>query len=102
MTFTIVFQSISYNLAYMLAFEPCPVWKKDLDSAPFLVPNPSNPHYELGSVAKLIKHENLIELISGRNCVVVIQEEGHGSEEDLKTLLLDLDNEGFGYNTCSL
>lgn len=102
MTFTIVFQSITNNLAYMLAFEPCPVWKKASDSEPFLVPNPNHPHYELGSVAKLIKHENLTELISGKNCIVVIQKEGYGTDEDLKTLLLDLDNEGFCYTTSSL
>ena len=32
MTFTIVFQSIFKNLAYMLAFEPCAVWKRDTQS----------------------------------------------------------------------
>lgn len=100
MTFTIVFQSITENITYMLAFEPCPVWKKNRQIE--LVPNNKNPHYELGSFKKLIEHEDLFELVNEKKCAIVIHNEGHGTDKDLKNLITDLENEGFSCTVCSL
>ena len=98
MTFTIVFKGIHANLSYMLCFEPCPIWRKQ-GSDWTIVPNRHNPHYEIGSLKKLLNHEK--GLIREKECIIVIQQEGHGTQDDLKNLQLDLDGEGFKYQSVS-
>ena len=99
MTFTVVFQSTVKNLSYMLAFEPCPIWKKRNECLINL--NPSTPYYQLGSIKKLIEREKLDGLIESKECVLIIQQDGHGSPQDLNNLELDLQQEGFNYSVCS-
>lgn len=100
MTFTLVFKSISNNLAYMLAFEPCPIWKRD--STWSLNLNSETPKYQLGSIRKLLDRQKLESAISEKECVIIIQKNGHGSNEDLENLKLDLEQEGFRYSICDL
>jgi hypothetical protein len=99
MTFTLIFKSIERNLSYQLCFEPSPIWRK-IDHDWHLIPNRSSPHYQLGYLAQLLKKERI--RLEHKKCIIVIQEEGHGSEEDFHTLKLDLENEGFQYKAVVL
>lgn len=84
MTFTVVFKSISRNLSYMLAFEPCPIWKRD--STWSLNLNPETPEYHLGSIRKLLVHQKLESTISEKECVIVIQKTDMGQVRTWKIL----------------
>ncbi|MGE5474796.1 MAG: hypothetical protein ACM3UU_11305 [Ignavibacteriales bacterium] len=95
MTFTVVFKSINTNLSYMLCFEPSPIWRKFDEWLINL--NQKNPHYEIGGVKKLLEFEKLDTVITSedKECFIIVQNEGHGSFEDLNNLHRDLINEGF-------
>ena len=100
MKFTVVFASNdSTDLSYGLVFIPCPAWVRG--EKVVLNLNPENPHYQPGSVKKLLTAER----ISGqrrseveRACTVVVHTNGHGSWPDLQALISDLKAEGFRVN----
>ena len=98
MKFTVVFNTHeSFDHSYGLVFIPCPCWING-GSDILINLNPENPHYQLGSVAKLLKIENFTEsygLSDKRECIVVVHPTGHGSKLDLETLVKDLTQEGF-------
>jgi hypothetical protein len=96
MKFTVVFASSdSTDLSYGLVFIPCPAWVRG--DRVILNLNPENPHYQPGSVRKLITAErigNARRAEGPRACTVVIHPEGHGSWPDLQALVSDLISEG--------
>lgn len=103
MKFTVVFGSHeSYDLSYGLVFIPSPCWVKAGEVLVNL--NPESPHYQLGSVRKLLeKEEASAALATGpRRCVVVIHDVGNGSSEDLDRLEMDLRQQGFTVTTYRL
>ncbi|WP_026884939.1 hypothetical protein [Clostridium akagii] len=101
MKFTVVFSSYeSTEYSYGLVFAPCPIWIKGEEEIINL--NPGFPNYKLGGVKKLIDVENLNSKLYERNCLVVIHETGHGSNDDLINLVKDLRNEKFKVRICSL
>jgi hypothetical protein len=99
MTFTLIFKSIERNLSYQLCFEPTPIWRK-IEGDWHLIPDKSSPTYQLGYLAKLLKKERLN--LENKECLIVVQEEGHGTEEDFLTFKRDLENEGFHYKAAAL
>ncbi len=99
MTFTIIFKSTKRNAAYQLCFEPNAIWRKDMDW--YLIPTRTVPYYQLGSLKELLIKEKLYQL-EEKECMIIVQEEGIGTEEDLDTLKKDLANEGFSYKVATL
>lgn len=103
MKFTVVFNSHeSKDYSYGLIFDPCPEWVKTGEH--LLSLNSDNPKYQLGSIKKLIKKENIDidnDLIS-RKVKLIVHDIGNGSEHDLHTLQEDLKNEGFIPNVIYL
>lgn len=94
MKFTVVFNSHeSCDCSFELVFTPCPIWMKG--GIEILNLNPDNPYYQVGSIKKLIAHENLNYSIVDKDCAVIVHNQGYGSEDDLNTLKKDLDGEGF-------
>ena len=77
---------------YELVFHPCPVWMKG--DKQIVVPNPSTPNYEKGHLNILFEKEKSLNL-SGTKVGLVCHDVGHGTKEDLETLLDDLRSEGF-------
>jgi hypothetical protein len=61
-----------------------------------VTPDPSSPHYNLGHLRFLIDLENLgsIKFLSSA-VTVSVHYNGHGTDEDLETLLEDLRNENY-------
>ncbi|WP_102345900.1 hypothetical protein [Bacillus sp. Marseille-P3661] len=98
MNFTLVFKGIERNLSYMLAFEPSPVWKKH-DHEWLVVVEPRKPEYHVGGLRQLLNHEK--ENINEKECIVIIQHEGHGTHGDLRNLELELQHEGIRYQLVS-
>jgi hypothetical protein len=102
MKFTVVFRTHeSFDHSYGLEFIPCPCWV--MGGSDILINlNPENPHYQLGSVSKLLKSKFFTEsygLDDKKECIIVIHPTGHGSKVDLETLIKDLQNEGFVVRT---
>lgn len=97
MKFTVIFTSHeSTDLSYGLVFIPCSVWVQG--ERQIINLNPENPHYQPGSVRRLLAAERIDagRLAEGRRaCTVVIHPQGHGSWQDLSTLIVDLEGEGF-------
>ena len=87
-------RSREHNFSFGLVFLSCPVWVRGDER--LLVPDPSTPQYQLGSLGKLLEHEGLGAKLEGaRSAVVVIHDGGHGTSDDLTALVEDLEKEGF-------
>jgi len=97
MHFTVLLRSDmsrEHNFSFGLVFVPCPVWVRGNEQ--LLVPDPSTPQYQLGSLGKLLGHEELGAKLEGaRSAVVVIHDGGLGTSDDLTALVEDLEKEGF-------
>ncbi len=94
--FTLVFATPGEGPArtYDLVFHPCPVWMRG--DKEINIPNSDNPRYELGSLDKLVKRENIEDSKSlSPNVFVFVHWAGHGHDGDLGKLLQDLENEGW-------
>ena len=96
MKFTVVFASSdSTDLSYGLVFIPCPAWVRG--DRVILNLNPENPHYQPGSVRKLLSAERIgspRRAEGPQTCTVVIHPQGHGSWPELQALVSDLTSEG--------
>jgi DNA transposition AAA+ family ATPase len=86
------------NYAYMLCFEPTPIWRKNDDDWYLRLDN-SSPNYKKGSLSKLINKDNIN--LQEKQCIIIINEDGYGSYEDLETLKADLTENGFIYSIVS-
>ena len=85
------------DFSYGLVFIPCPVWVKGAEE--ILNLNPERPNYVKGSIAKLINSEKLSSKLTGeKEASVLVHHVGHGSDDDLTTLVNDLEEEGFKVN----
>ncbi len=97
MHFTVHFRSekvYQQDLSYGLVFIPCPCWTKGNRIVINL--NRENPHYQMGSVRKLIEKERLDQWLGEQpQAIVLVHQIGHGTEKYKQKLLNDLDNEGF-------
>lgn len=97
MKFTVVFTSTeSTDLSYGLVFLPAPVWVRG--DRKVLSLNPENPHYQLGSIRRLLTEQRITLPRSAERpspCTVVIHPIGHGDWFDLQALLQDLSVERF-------
>ena len=86
--------NLEQHSSYGLVFIPCPVWIKG--DAQLINLNPSSPRYQLGSVKKLLDKENLKFSMENKNeAAVVVRHVGHGQEEDMNNLKVDLSANGF-------
>lgn len=96
MKFTIIFNSHeSYDFSYGLVFIPCPVFiqgKKQIINL-----NSESPEYKIGSIKRLIDLEKINEKLSQKNkkSLIIIHQEGQGTQQDLENLKKDLEQEGF-------
>ena len=103
MHFTVTFASpYEENLSYGLAFQPCPVWTKQGSNLGttdrwLTIPDRSRPDYRLGHVAALFATEPGLResAMVTPHAVVIAWPAGYGTEQDLATLLADLEKEGF-------
>ncbi len=87
------------DYSYGLVFIPCPVWIKG--DKEILNLNPKRPTYQLGSIKKLIKKENISNKFPyAKSAYVIVHPIGHGSIADFSTLLKDLQSEGFTVQVC--
>ena len=95
MKFTVTFSSSneSEDLSFGLVFIPCPVWVQGENEIINL--NPDNPHYQAGSVRKLMEKIPALMRLQNKHCVVLVHAIGDGSQADLKFLMADLIAEGF-------
>lgn len=97
MHFTVAFEAWeSADLSFGLVFTPCPCWM--LGSEKLVNLNPENPHYQAGSVRKLIDKTNILQDVANTNdkrVNVAVHRSGHGTENDLEALTEDLEREGF-------
>ncbi len=91
MHFTVVFESHeAVDLSYGLVFVPCPVWIKGQREIKNL--HPSDPIYLPGDLVHLIERERIEDQLAPgrRNAVVLVHEEGYGTQADLEALCRDL------------
>jgi len=100
MHFTVVFRSHeSADLSFSLVFTPVPVWMQGDRKIVNLYQEVHQDHqgYELGDLKPLFKRAHVeAKLAQGaRNAVVIVQDTGHGSKDDLANLKADLVSEGF-------
>jgi len=87
-------QALDTHHSYGLVFIPSAVWVKG--NHQLLNLSTPGPDYELGGVKKLLDEEGLNHLASnGSEVVVVVNNIGHGSATDLKTVKDDLKANGF-------
>ena len=103
MKFTIIFPSHeSCDFAYGLVFIPCPMWVQG--NRHIINLNRDRPNYELGSVKRLIEHEEILPWNDedSAKCVIIVHHTGHASEKCLATLKSDLRNEGFDIDVVHL
>ncbi len=105
MKFTINFRSTaefnnhtgSYDLSYGLVFIPVPVWIQG--KRKILNLNPDSPGYKKGSVSRLLNVENIEEILKDpKIATITVYSEGIGEQQDLDTLIEDLEKEGFIVN----
>ena len=103
MHFTVTFASpYEENLSYGLAVLPCPVWMRqgsnmgETDRS-LTVPERSRPDYRIGHVSALFGTEPGLRqsAMVTPHAVVIAWPSGYGTEDDLATLLADLQWEGF-------
>ena len=103
MHFTVTFASrYEENLSYGLAFLPCPVWMRQGSNMGesdcwLTVPDRSRPDYRIGHVSALFGTEPGLRqsAMVTPHAVVIAWPSGYGTENDLATLLADLQWEGF-------
>lgn len=91
MHFTVVFESYeACDLSFGLVFVPCPVWKQGKREIKNL--HPSDPSFRPGDLVPLIELERIEDQLAPgkRNAVVLVHEEGYGTQADLETLCRDL------------
>ena len=98
MHFTLVFGSHeSYDLSLSLTFEPCPMWRRG--GALVLNPHPDFPAYRDGDfvAAMQVLGADFSEGLMGNphSALVVIHDNGHGTEHDLQLLMAELERCGF-------
>ena len=103
MFFTLIFnisdESEGPSLAYDLCFHPCPVWFKN--GIKVLVPD-GLPSYSRGHLKLLLERErNTFSEYRYKTVKVLVHNAGHGSEDDLKCLLEDIEAEGFEFELVS-
>jgi hypothetical protein len=97
MHFTVVFESHeSHDLSFGLVFVPTPTWVRGAHHV--CTPNTANPHYEIGSVRKLLDTAAIDEAFNtatNRRACIVTHSTGHGTADELEHLVTDLKMEGF-------
>ena len=96
MYFTLMFADAAEgpSRTYDLVFHPCPIWMRGEKA--LVTPDPSSPHYNLGHLRFLIDLEDLGSTKFLSSAVTVsVHYNGHGTDEDLETLLEDLRNENY-------
>lgn len=93
--FTVKFATGQFSepLSFGLDFVPCPVWTQDRQEIINL--NPDNPHYQIGSVRRLLEKVPDIAEKSSRYCVILLDGKGNADGEDLNNLVKDLSGNGF-------
>ena len=95
----IIFQPKKYSsLVYELWFVPNPCWHKHGK----LLINPAEyenfnagPSYQQGQFSLLLRNENLIKKCKSRFVGVVIHDFGHGTINDMKMLIKDINANDF-------
>jgi len=100
MHFTVVFRSHeSIDLSFSLVFTPVSIWMQGDRKIVNLYQDVHQDHsgYELGDLRPLLELADVeAKLAQGaRNAVVIVQDTGHGSKDDLANLKADLASEGF-------
>ena len=103
MYFTLIFKNDTNEgttASYDLCFHPCAVWYSN--GQQLLIPNPKAPSYEKGYLSDLIPKESLRDFIKKdfsifNKILVVCHEQGHGNDNDLKNLQVDIIEQGFTY-----
>ena len=106
MKFTLVFPSDeSSDLSIGVIFAPCLIWT--IGKKYILSPHKKNPHYVPGDFQDLllkISNDRLInfniEINLGKKIFVVVQDIGHGTEEYLRDLTIDIQKSGFELQIC--
>lgn len=96
MNFTLVFPSHEGSvLSVGLLFIPCAAWVEG--NKILVVPNQETPHYQQGSLSKLLKLASFAPRLEGRakNIVIVVHDIGHGTAEDLNSLTADCKKERY-------
>lgn len=94
MEFTLVFKRSNANRGgnFNLVFEPSPIWD---DNGKWLINlNPENPHYQSGSLKRLIEQEGLQDV---KNCILVVHDYGYGVEGNLEIIKQELTEHGINY-----
>jgi hypothetical protein len=93
MKFTLIFPSPeATDLSIGLVFAPCAMWVQG--DKLVLNPHPANPHYLQGDVHTLLAHPSIkgrIRHAVKQVVTLIIHPNGHGSLDDLNTLLEDLE-----------
>lgn len=96
MHFTVVFDSHEpHDLSYGLAFKPCAVWIEG--EREIATPLREYRGYKPGYLTTLLKKEQIEQRLAtdSRAAILVVHEDGHGSDDDLRSLRDDLTSAGF-------
>jgi len=100
MNFTLVFPNHEGSeLTVGLLFIPCAAWVQG--SKILVIPDQTTPHYQQGSLGRLLNLAEFTPKLKGRakNIVLIIHNTGHGTEEDLSSLIADCKLEGYSIQT---
>lgn len=103
MNFSLLFPSHEGSeLSIGLLFIPCAAW---VDGSKILfIPDNTTPHYQHGSLGRLLNLATFSSILKGRakNIVIIIHNACHGTKEDLSSLITDCESEGYLSQTiCS-
>ena len=112
MHFTLVFPEYGIgpsSRTYHLVYHPVPIWTRYADSSygaeevcnPYGSVDYSGERYQIGYLKPLIEKEGLTP-DPNPNVVLCVHQNGHGTEDDIKTLSKDLDSHGFNTILCRL
>ena len=94
MKFTLVFDSPSEssNAVVSVQFTPCVEFRFNNKNS--FYPHRDRPHYEKGDIEDYLQNLDV-----GENVALIVHDVGHGTEEELVQLQVDLDKLGFRVQT---
>ena len=106
MKFTLVLPSDeASDLSIGVVFAPCLIWT--IGKKHILNPHRKNPNYVLGDFQELLSEITIDQSINfdrdrklGQKIFVVVHDVGHGTEEYLNDIVLDIQKSGFKPVVC--
>jgi hypothetical protein len=94
MKFTLVFDDSSESSSTIVSVQFTPCVEFRLNGKNSFYPHRDRPHYEKGDIVDYVQNLDV-----GENVALIAHDVGHGTEEELVQLQVDLDKLGFRVQT---